>query len=96
MDFTINYADSLKINDIEMHLLGVKFEFRRNGLGRMLIESAIDDSKNKGYSKMILWTQTIMHAAHSLYKETGFIQKKEKNFSRNGRDFLVYERELNA
>ena len=76
-------------NEAEIHLLGVKPEYRRHGLGRMLVESAIDRVRRDGYSKLILWTQLTMRAAQRLYEATGFIHVED--FKRNGRDFRLYE-----
>ena len=81
-------------NEAEMHLLGVKPEYRRHGLGRMLVESAIGRAKHSGYSKIILWTQTSMKSAQKLYEATGFIHVDD--IKRNGRDFKVYEMVLYA
>ena len=81
-------------NEAEMHLLGVKPEYRRHGLGRMLVESAIGRAKHSGYSKIILWTQISMKSAHKLYEATGFIHVDD--IKRNGRDFKVYEMALCA
>ena len=81
-------------NEAEMHLLGVKPEYRQHGLGRMLVEFAIDRAKHSGYSKIILWTQISMKSAQKLYEATGFIHVDD--IKRNGRDFKVYEMVLNA
>jgi ribosomal protein S18 acetylase RimI-like enzyme len=81
-------------NEAEMHLLGVKPEYRRHGLGRMLVESAIGIAKHSGYSKIILWTQISMKSAQQLYEATGFIHVGD--IKRNGRDFKVYEMVLYA
>lgn len=42
--------------DGELHLLGVLSEYRRHGLGRRLVEAAIDKARDLGCSKLILWT----------------------------------------
>jgi ribosomal protein S18 acetylase RimI-like enzyme len=81
-------------NEAEMHLLGVKPEYRGHGLGRILVESAIDRAKQNGYSKIILWTQFSMKSAQKLYEATGFIHVDD--MKRNGRDFKVYEMALCA
>ena len=81
-------------NEAEMHLLGVKPEYRRHGLGRLLIASAIGIAKHSGYSKIILWTQISMKSAQQLYDAMGFIHVDDIN--RNGRDFKVYEMVLCA
>ena len=76
-------------NEAEIHLLGVKPEYRRLGLGRMLVEAAIDTASHSGYSKIILWTQFSMNGAQKLYETMGFIHID--GITRNGRDFKVYE-----
>lgn len=81
-------------NETEMHLLGVKPEYRGNGLGKVLVAAAINDAKQGGYSKMLLWTQATMHAAHRLYEASGFIRAPGRDFIRAGRDFKVYEKEF--
>ena len=78
-----------KNNEAEIHLLGVSPQYRRHGLGRMLIEAAITQAKNNGYSKIILWTQISMKSAQRLYEATGFVYLS--TLTRNGRDFKVYE-----
>ena len=81
-------------NEAEMHLLAVKPEYRRQGLGRMLIESAIGRAKCCGYSRIILWTQNSMQSAQKLYEALGFIHVD--NIKRNGRDFKVYAMAFSA
>ena len=81
-------------NKVEIHLLGVKPEYRRRGLGRMLVESAITRARNGGYSKIILWTQIAMQAAQKLYEANGFVYVND--MKRNGRNFKVYELPLDA
>lgn len=83
-----------KNNEAEIHLLGVKPEYRRHGLGRMLIEAAIARANQGGYSKLILWTQLTMNAAQRLYESTGFVHIDD--ITRNGREFRVYEKPLRA
>jgi len=81
-------------NEAEIHLFGVQPEYRRQGLGRMLVEAAVDRAKQSGYTKIILWTQSAMSTAQNLYEAKGFIHVDD--FQRNGRDFRVYELRLDA
>lgn len=81
-------------NEAEIHLLGVKPEYRRHGLGRLIIEFAIEKAKQHGYIKVILWTQYSMNSAQKLYEATGFCHVND--IERNGRKFKVYEMELCA
>ena len=80
--------------ETEMHLLGVKPEFRKQGLGRALVTAAIDDATRSGSSKMLLWTQATMHVAQRLYESSGFVRVPSRDFSRASRDFKMYEKEL--
>jgi len=81
-------------DEAEIHLLGVLPEYRRHGLGRMLVETAIDRAMQNGYSKVLLWTQASMNAAQALYVSAGFSHIDD--FTRNGRVFKVYEKPLRA
>ncbi|HET7831774.1 MAG TPA: GNAT family N-acetyltransferase [Gallionella sp.] len=81
-------------NEAELHLLGVKPEHRRQGLGHMLIDAAIDNANRLGCSKLILWTQLSMNSAQRLYESSGFVHTN--NIERNGREFKVYERTICA
>lgn len=83
-----------KDNEAEIHLLGVEPEYRRHGLGRMLVEAAITRANQSGYSKLILWTQLSMNSAQRLYESTGFVHIE--NIARNGREFKVYEKPICA
>jgi ribosomal protein S18 acetylase RimI-like enzyme len=88
-------ARRLAANDeAEIHLLGVKPEYRRHGLGRMLVDAAVDRARLSGYSKVMLWTQFSMTAAQKLYESTGFVYVGD--MKRNGRDYKVYERPLGS
>ena len=83
-----------KDNEAELHLLGVRPEYRRHGLGRILVDAAIENASRLGCSKLILWTQLSMSSAQRLYESTGFVHIS--NIERNGREFKVYERTLCA
>ena len=83
-----------KDNEAELHLLGVKPEYRRHGLGRMLVDAAIENTIRLGCSKLILWTQVSMSSAQRLYESAGFVHMS--NIERSGREFKVYERALCA
>ncbi|MDH5359566.1 MAG: GNAT family N-acetyltransferase [Gammaproteobacteria bacterium] len=78
-------------NEAELHLLGVRADYRRDGLGRLLVETAIGLATENDYSKIILWTQHSMKPAQRLYESVGFVYRSE--LKRNGRNFKVYERE---
>jgi len=80
-----------KESECEMHLLGVHPKFRGQGVGRGLVEKSLTFAKENDLTKMILWTQKSMKEAQALYGSSGFIKCGE--MTRNGIEFLVYERE---
>lgn len=79
-----------KENECEMHLLGVSPGYRGHGLGRRLVNKAIEFAKDNNWSKMILWTQKPMKEAQRLYESSGFVRAGE--MTKSGIEFLVYER----
>lgn len=78
----------------ELHLLAVSPAFRKRGLGRALVDYAVDTATTKNCDRIVLWTQPAMTVAQQLYEKMGFDRCAEKDFHKNGRDFLVYERRL--
>ena len=52
---------------------------RGKGVGRNLINRAIDFCKNKGYKKIYLWTFEGLNAARHLYENAGFKLIKQQN-----------------
>jgi ribosomal protein S18 acetylase RimI-like enzyme len=80
--------------EVEMHLLAVASEFRRMGVGDLLVRSALDSARNDGAQKMILWTQVSMTDAQRLYERSQFERNPNRDFEKSGRQFLVFERRL--
>lgn len=81
-----------KEDEVEVHLLAVKRDCRKNKLGEKLVRELILKAKEEGYKKVILWTQESMNAAQNLYSKLGFV--RESDFEANGRNFYLYNRTL--
>lgn len=79
-------------DEAEMHLLATLPQERRRGLGAMLVNAATDRARSLGYRRMVLWTQPIMHAAQRLYERQGFTRAPDRDWQRDDRRFLVYEK----
>ena len=58
----------------EIKRMYVRPEFRGQGIGRSLLDSAIVESQNIGYSKIRLDSTRFMKIAHALYKSAGFYE----------------------
>ena len=61
-------------NACEMKRLYVRRDFRGMGLGRQLVESAMDAARAAGYSAVLLDTLDDMESARALYKDLGFAE----------------------
>lgn len=53
-------------------------DVRGRGIGRVLVEAAIDFCRENGYHSVHLWTESVLTAAASLYRSVGFELTEEK------------------
>jgi GNAT superfamily N-acetyltransferase len=56
----------------EIKRMYVRPEFRKQGIGRALVEAIIADARAIGYASIRLDSTRFMKAAHSLYRSMGF------------------------
>jgi DNA-binding MarR family transcriptional regulator/GNAT superfamily N-acetyltransferase len=66
----------------KLRLLHVEGEARGLGIGKRLVDECVRFSRQVGYRKLTLWTQSILTAARHIYKQAGFrLVKEEKHHS---------------
>jgi GNAT superfamily N-acetyltransferase len=69
-------------------------ETRGKGLGKRLMEEAVEFSRRAGYRRIILWTFSELETAIALYRRWGFKKTEEKAHHIWGRDLVEEKYEL--
>jgi DNA-binding MarR family transcriptional regulator/GNAT superfamily N-acetyltransferase len=75
----------------KLRLLLVEPSARGLGIGKRLVEECVHFAKQAGYRKILLWTQSELKAARTIYEKAGFHLLKEEPHESWGRDDLVAE-----
>lgn len=82
--------------EVDIHNLAVHPAYRRQGIGRSLLSSAIDSAKGQGSNCVTLEVRKSNQAAQQLYYSLGFVERgvRKKYYSDDGEDALVMVLEL--
>lgn len=70
----------------KLRLLLVEPEARGRGVGKRLVAECITFARDKGYRKLVLWTQSNLAAARAIYKAAGFKRTRQERHSSFGYD----------
>jgi len=79
---------------MELHLLAVEPDRRNSGIGAALVDAGLRAAIADSYRQVVLWTQSTMLAAQRLYERAGFVRAPSRDWQRDGRLYLVFERSL--
>jgi len=77
--------------EVDIHNLAVHPAYRRQGIGRSLLSSAIDSAKGQGSKRVTLEVRKSNQAAQQLYHTLGFVERgiRKGYYSDDGEDALV-------
>jgi len=78
----------------KLRLLILDPRARGQGLGRRLTQACIAFAREKGYRKIVLWTQSHLEAARAIYQAEGFRKTAEERHRSFGKNLVAETWEL--
>ena len=73
----------------KLRLLIVHPKARGRGLGARLTRACLAFARRAGYGKVVLWTQSHLHAARAIYKAKGFVKTHSERHDSFGKKLVA-------
>lgn len=89
------WAEIAKPDELEVRMLAVAPEARRQGIAAKLLSDAMRHVQNLGLSALVLSSEAPMCGAHRLYEKLGYIRQPDRDWSVAGYELLVYRQDVN-
>lgn len=87
---TSEHAHIAEVGERELRLLAVAPDFRRSGIGEVLLHGCTREAACDGATAVVLSAQPVRKAARALYERLGFARMPDRDWHRDGIDLLVY------
>ena len=73
--------------DCEISVLYVKTEYKGNGIGKKLVNYVINEFKEEGFTKMIVWCLKENYSSRVFYEKIGGVYCGENTIERGGKQY---------
>jgi ribosomal-protein-alanine N-acetyltransferase len=83
-------------DEVDIHNIAVRSEYRRRGIGRMLLQEVLAAARQRQSARVTLEVRKSNIAAQTLYRSTGFVMTgvRKGYYSDNGEDALAMAFEI--
>jgi putative acetyltransferase len=83
-------VDRVDARTAEIHRVYLDAHLRGRGLGRLLVETALEWARRHGFARMVLWSDTRFTQSHRLYERMGFTRLSERTLPDDPNDSREY------